>query len=395
MQYRADISVRDQKDKPLKVLFISSGLDAGGAEGMLLRVMEHLDRERLAPVVISLTGIGEIGEKIRELGIQVHDLGISRSGLQIPVLSFFKLRRMIKVINPDVVQTWQYHADLLGGLAARLAGIKTVSWGIRNGELPPEHSKFSTQMVRIICSWLSYQLPKKILFNSREAQAVHANVGYDERKFEVIPNGFDLHDNTPNLETRATVRRELDLSEDTLLVGFFARIDPVKNHEGFLEAAALIHADLPEVHYVMAGRNVDQSNQDILRMIENYKLSKCVHLLGHRNDIEKLMTGIDVHVSASHTEAFPNVIGEAMASGTPSVATDVGDSAWIIGETGKVVSRGNMQALAEGVTDLLMMPLENRQALGRKARARIKEEFEIGEVAGLYQQYFFDLADGH
>ena len=345
------------------------------------------------PEVISLTGIGEIGEKIRELGIQVHDLGMSRSGLQIPVLSFFRLRRMIKVIDPEVVQTWQYHADLLGGLAARLAGIKTVSWGIRNGELPPEHSKFSTQMVRIICSWLSYRLPKKILFNSREAQAVHANVGYDERKFEVIPNGFDLHDNTPNSEIRATVRRELDLSECTLLVGFFARIDPVKNHEGFLEAAALIHADLPEVHYLMAGRNVDESNQDILRMIENYKLSKCVHLLGHRKDIEKLMTGIDVHVSASHTEAFPNVIGEAMASGTPSVATDVGDSAWIIGETGKVVSRGNMQALAEGITGLLMMPAENRQALGRKARARIKEEFEIGKVATLYQQYFFDLAD--
>lgn len=385
--------MRDQKDKPLKVLFISSGLEAGGAEGMLLRVIEHLDRERLAPVVISLTGIGEIGEKIRELGIQVHDLGISRSGLQIPVLSFFKLRRMIKVINPDVVQTWQYHADLLGGLAARLAGIKTVSWGIRNGELPPEHSKFSTQMVRIICSWLSYRLPKKILFNSREAQAVHAKVGYDERKFEVIPNGFDLHDNTPNTETRATVRRELDLPECTLLVGFFARIDPVKNHEGFLEAAALIHADLPEVHFVMAGKNVCESNPELLRMIADYKLSKCVHLLGHREDMEKLMTGIDVHVSASHTEAFPNVIGEAMAGGTPSVATDVGDSAWIIGDTGKVVPRGNMQALAEGVTDLLMMPAENRQALGSKARARIKEEFEIGKVAALYQQYFFHLAD--
>ena len=385
--------MRDQKDKPLKVLFISSGLEAGGAEGMLLRVLEHVDRERLMPEVISLTGIGEIGEKIRELGIQVHDLGMSRSGLQIPVLSFFRLRRMIKLINPDVVQTWQYHADLLGGLAARLAGIKTVGWGIRNGELPPEHSKFSTQVVRRICSWLSYWLPKKILFNSREAQAVHATVGYDERKFEVIPNGFDIYEGRTKTETRATVRRELDLFEDTLLVGFIARIDPVKNHEGFLEAAVLIHAELPEVHYVMAGRNVDESNQDLLRMIEDYKLSKCVHLLGHRKDIEKLMTGIDVHVSASHTEAFPNVIGEAMAGGTPSVATDVGDSAWIIGETGKVVPRGNMQALAEGITDLLMMPAENRQALGRKARARIKEEFEIGEVATLYQQYFFDLAD--
>ena len=127
VQYRANISVSDPKDKPLKVLFISSGLEAGGAEGMLLRVLEHIDRELLIPEVISLTGIGEIGEKIRELGIQVHDLEMSRSRLSIPTLSLFRLRTMIKAINPDVVQTWQYHADLLGGIAARLSGIKNVS----------------------------------------------------------------------------------------------------------------------------------------------------------------------------------------------------------------------------------------------------------------------------
>ena len=384
-----------QKDKPLKVLFISSGLETGGAEGMLLRLLQRFDRELLAPEVISLTGIGEVGEKIRELGIQVHDLGMSRAGLQMPVLSLFRLRRMIKVINPEVVQTWQYHADLLGGLAARLAGKKTVSWGIRNGELPPEHSKFSTQFIRKVCAWLSYWLPKKILFNSRETQAVHAKAGYDERKFEVIPNGFEFQDNTPNTETRATVRRELDLPEDTLLVGFIARIDPVKNHEGFLKAAVTIHAALPEVHFVMAGKNVCESNPKLLRIIEDYKLSKCVHLLGHRKDIQKLMVAIDVHVSASHTEAFPNVIGEAMAGGTPSVATDVGDSAWIIGDTGKGVPRGNMQALAGGIIELLMMTSVDRRALGDKAIARIGEQFEIGKVAALYQQYFSFLADRH
>lgn len=385
--------MKSPDNEPLKVLFISNGLEAGGAEGMLLRLLQRFDRELLAPEVISLTGIGEVGEKIRELGIQVHNLGMSRSGLQIPVLSLFRLRRMIKIINPEVVQTWQYHADLLGGIAARLAGIKTVSWGIRNGELPPEHSKFSTQFIRKVCAWLSYRLPKKILFNSWEAQAVHARAGYDERKFEVIPNGFDLHENTPNTETRATVRRELDLLEDTLLVGFIARIDPVKNHEGFLEAAVSIHAALPEVHFVMAGKNVGESNLKLLRIIEDYKLSKCVHLLGHRKDMQKLMAAIDVHVSASHAEAFPNVIGEAMASGTPSVATDVGDSAWIIGDTGKVVPRGNMKALANCILEVLMMTKENRRALGDKARARIVEQFEIGKVATLYQQYFFHLAD--
>jgi len=387
--------VSGQKDKPLKVLFISNGLEEGGAEGMLLRLLQHFDGGQLAPEVISLTGIGEIGEKIRELGIQVHDLGLSRAGLLIPVLSLFRLRKMIKTINPAVVQTWQYHADLLGGMAARLSGIKTVSWGIRNGELPPEHSKFSTQLVRRICSWLSYWLPKKILFNSREAQTVHVRVGYDERKFEVIPNGFDLRDKLSNTETRATVRRELGLAEDTLLVGFFARIDPVKNHDGFLEAAALIHAALPEAHFVMAGKDVGESNPKLLRLIKDNRLTGRVHLLGHRKDVNKLMAAIDVHASASHTEAFANVIGEAMASGTPTVATDAGDAAWIIGDTGRIVPRGNMQALAGGITELLMMASEDRRVLGNKARARIEEEFEMGKVATLYQKYFFQVAGRH
>ena len=385
----------DQKDKPLKVLFISNGLEAGGAEGMLLRLLENIDRGHLSPEVISLTGIGEIGKKIRELGIQVHDFGLSRTGLLISILSFFRLRRMLKAINPNVVQTWQYHADLLGGIAARLAGIKSVSWGIRNGELPAEHSKFSTRLVRRMCSWLSYWLPKKVLFNSRESQKVHAKAGYDERKFEVIPNGFDLRDNVPNTETRATMRRELGLAEDTLLVGFFARIDPVKNHDGFLKSAALIHADLPDTHFVMAGKDVGESNPKLLSLIKDNGLAGCVHLLGHRKDVKKLMAAIDVHASASHTEAFANVIGEAMASGAPTVATDVGDAAWIIGDTGRIVSRGNMRELAGGITELLMMSREARRALGDKARARIQEEFEIRKVASLYQKYFFHLSGRH
>jgi glycosyltransferase involved in cell wall biosynthesis len=145
----------------------------------------------------------------------------------------------------------------------------------------------------------------------------------------------------------------------------------------------------------MGGKDVGESNSQLLRVIKDNGLSSCVHLLGHRKDVQQLMRAIDVHASASHTEAFANVIGEAMVSGTPSVATDVGDSAWIIGDTGKVVPRGDMKALAEGITELLMMSAESRLALGSKARARIEEGFEIRKIALLYQKYFFGLGGGH
>lgn len=380
------------KDKPLKVLLISSGLEAGGAEGMLLRMLEHVDRDMFIPEVISLTGIGEIGEKIRELGIQVHDLGISRAGIQMPVLSLFRLRKMIKTIGPDVVQTWQYHADLIGGLAARLAGVKAVSWGVRNGDLPFRQSKASTIIVRKICASLSYIVPQKILFNSRASTTIHANEGYDERKFEVIPNGYEL----PNKRGRACAKdivcRELKISSKSLLVGFFARLDPVKNHEGFLHAAKIVSESLPNVHFIMSGGGVDSSNIRLSTIIIKKGLGQRVHLLGHRDDMETIYSAIDLHVSASYAEAFPNVIAEAMSYGVPSVSTDAGDSAYIVGNSGKIVPIGHLESLAKGVHEFLSMVPDRRDKYGAQAHNRIKKHFDISHIAKQYQNYFTMLA---
>ena len=376
---------------PVKVLFVSSGLGCGGAETMLFSLLQHMDRRRIIPEVISLTGLGDIGQKIRDLGIPVETSNFTRKTDRFQWSSFMRLCRKINSCRPDVVQTWQYHADLVAGAAARFSGIKAISWGVRNGDLLPGHTKRSTRIVRGISSALSHCVPKAILFNSESSRKVHIRAGYDARRTKVIPNGFDIGKYAPNPSIRRALRHELMLDEHTPLVGFVCRNDPVKNHEGFLRAASMINAGIPGVHYVLVGPGIDHDNRRLSQIIGMMGMGERVHMLGYREDISILMAAFDVLVSASHSEAFPNVLGEAMSCGVICVATNAGDSDQIIGDTGRVVPLRDMESLAEGVLAVLAMSKAERTALGMKARARIERKFEIGKIAVEYENYFISL----
>ena len=292
-------------------------------------------------------------------------------------------------IKPDLVQTWMYHADLLGGLAARLAGCRFVVWGLRNSNLDVKLTKRSTLMVVKVCAALSSWLPAKILSCSRRAGEVHAAAGYRAEKIQVIPNGFDLERFQPNEAARLAVRLELRLTPETLLVGLMARFDPQKNHSGFIAAAAIICREIEGTRFVLAGGKVENSNSALQEAIHANGLDESMHLLGRRDDMPRLMAALDVLASSSSFgEAFPNVLGEAMACGVPCVVTDVGDSAEIVGESGRVVQSGDMPNMAAHIIDLLRLPPSTRSALGRKARTRVESYYEIGRVARLYELFY-------
>ena len=210
----------------MKLAMVITGLSTGGAEMMLLKVLERLDRRRFSPHVISLTTKGEIGARIEALGVPVECLGM-RSGHFSP-MKFLRLVCRLRKLHPDAAHTWMYHADLLGGLAARLAGVRAVGWAIRNSNLSPVHNKRSTLWVMKTCAVLSRRIPRRILCCSKIGKDVHVSAGYDEEKMVVIPNGFDLARFHPDADARVSVRAELGLSEDTPLVGLIARLDPQK-----------------------------------------------------------------------------------------------------------------------------------------------------------------------
>lgn len=373
----------------IRIVFVITGLSTGGAEAMLLKLLEQLDRKRFTPHVISLTTLGEVGPRISALGIGVEALGMSTS--RPDVLSFLRLVRRLRALRPDVVQTWMYHADLIGGLAARCAGVSALAWAIRNTNLSAGLVKRPTLLVVKALARLSRRVPAKILSCSVKAGAAHVAAGYAPDKIEVIPNGFDLARFAPDAGARRSVREEFGLSMDTPLVGMVARFDPQKNHLGFCDAAAAIVRTRPDVHFLLTGAGVDTHNTRLVAALEARGLAAKFRLLGRRDDIPRLMASLDVLASPSHGEAFPNVLGEAMACGVSCVVTDVGDSAQIVGDYGRVVCAGDMAGMAREIVDVLSLMTHSRHELGLLARRRVAELYEIGQVTRLYEKFFEQL----
>jgi glycosyltransferase involved in cell wall biosynthesis len=375
-----------------RIVFIITGLSTGGAEIMLLKLLEHMDRNYFSPSVISLTSKGEIGDQIERLGITVLELGMSNSKLNL--WEFLLLLKSIRSLKPQLVHTCMYHADLLGGLAAKISGVKHIVWNIRQSNLSPELNSKPTLRVMKICARLSNWLPDKIFCNSSAAQLSHELAGYQHKKMMVIPNGFDLKKFSPIISGYATVRDEFLLSANTKIVGLVARFDPQKNHLGFLKAAGVIHKSRPDIHFLLIGSGVDSNNDLLVRSMADHKVENVVHLLGRRDDIPYLMSAFDLLVSSSNGESFPNVLGEAMASGVPCVATDVGECAEIIGNSGRVVMAGDMENLAKSVLELLKLPKTELNKLGRVARARVEECYEISSVTNRFETFYKQIIRG-
>ena len=306
-------------------------------------------------------------------------------------LIFFRLVKILRTFKPSIVHTWMYHADLIGGLASRFAGIKALGWSIRQSNLAPGLNSRMILLIARLCALLSRRIPRKILTFSESARRTHVGLGYTPKKMIVIPNGFDLTCFCPDPEAYAAVRAELGVALDTPLVGVIARYDPQKNLAGFVKAAELVMKSRSDVHFLLAGKGVDASNDVLQSAIRDRGLLGNVHLLGSRDDVPRLMASLDVLASSSHGEAFPNVLGEAMACGVPCVVTDAGDSADIVGESGRVVPVGDMKKLAEGVLNMLNLSISERRVLRERARQRVHDHYEIGRVVRRYETFYLSL----
>jgi glycosyltransferase involved in cell wall biosynthesis len=377
---------RGPRKAPKKLVIVITGLNTGGAEMMLLKILERIDRQRFSIQVISLTNSGGVGPRIEALGIPVDALGMT-PGVPNP-FAVLRLAWRLRKFRPDMVHTMMYHANLLGGVAAMLAGVRAISWGIHHCDLSRQGNKRATLAVVAICATLSRWVPNVILNCSEVSRRVHIEHGYSAERMVVVPNGFDVSRFRPDAIARVAVRRELGLAVNTPLVGLIGRFDPQKNHAGFFDAVGMLHRRLPNVRFVLAGNGIGTENNELMGMIEAAGVISVTHLLGLRSDIPRLMAALDVLASSSIGEAFPNVLGEAMASGVPCAVTDVGDSAYIVGDTGRVVASRDMAGLAAALESLLILAPVEWEALGLQARARVVENFEIGSVVRLYEKFY-------
>lgn len=374
----------------MKIDFVISGLGIGGAEMMLLKLLSRMDRRDFEPAVFSLTDTIPLAERIGDLGIPVITLGMAR-GVPDP-RGVLRLAARLRQRKTDLVQTWMYHADLIGGVAAKLAGMLPVVWNIRHSRLEPDASKKTTVWTARACSLLSRYLPEKIVCCAESAMQTHAGMGYDPARMVVIPNGFDLAKFMPDPAARQGVRDELGLPADSFLVGLFGRYHPQKDHRNFIQAAAILNATGAGVFYVLCGEGITWVNPELSSAIRDSGTEASFRLLGRRSDMPRLNAAMDIACSSSSSgEAFSNTVGEAMACETVCTVTDVGDSASIVGPAGKVVPPRDPHALAAAWSALLEMGGHQRQELGRMARQRVVRHFSLERIVPQYQDLYREL----
>jgi glycosyltransferase involved in cell wall biosynthesis len=370
----------------MKVVHVIAGLSVGGAELMLAKLLSVSQRAERRDEVISLTDIGPVGERIRQNSVPVRALGMRRG--RAGLFGLIRLVRWIRRAQPDLVQTWMYHADLLGGVAATLAGRIPVVWGIRNGVLEPRGNKRTTIWTAKASARLSHWVPQRIVCCSESARRFHESMGYQADKMSVIPNGFDVSTFKPDPEARARVRQDLRVPQDAVLIGLVARWDPQKDHENFVLAAGLLASRQPKVHFLLCGDGITPDNQQLAGWIAAGGITDRCHLLGRRMDVHRVNAALDIATSSSYAEAFPNVLGEAMACGVPCVATEVGDSASIVADSGRLVSPRDPRALMVAWEEMIQIGPEGRVRLGRLARQWVKENFDLPAVAARYSRLY-------
>lgn len=379
----------------MKLLFIITGLSTGGAEMMLYKLLDRINREQFDPFVISLTYEGEsqISQRISDLDIPIYLLNINSK--QEILQAIWRLINLVRKIQPDIIQGWMYHANLAAQFASLLTfqSVPTV-WNIRHSVYSLKYEKSTTAtIIKLLAKMSSF--PKNIIYVSHISAKQHEKLGYQDSKSVVIPNGFDTEVFTPSINARNGLRRELGLTENAIVIGLIARYHPMKDHDNFLSAATLLLKKFPDIHFVLVGTGVQKENSGIVSLLSDFKLTHDphFHFLGERQDISKITAGFDIaSLVSAWGEGFPNVVGEAMSCGVPCVVTDVGDSAWIVGETGKVVPPKDPEKLAQVWQEMIELGQEKRSQLGTLARQRIIENFSLDAIVEQYEELYFHYA---
>ena len=391
--------MRDTSDMNGCVLHVITGLDRGGAERTLLRILEAESGSGQDPrhVVVSLSAQGAFADAFRTTGARIHELGM-RAGVPAPA-GWWRLVRIMRRERPDLVLAWLYHAQLLATLAWPLARRPRLIWNLRGTPHDPAgRSRRNRLVVGLLAR--SSRLPWAVAANSHRGQQAHAELGFHPRRWLHLPNGIDTDRWRPQCEDRAAVREAWGVDEATRILVMVARAAPQKDHATLLAALTRLATDNEPAdraagrhpwHALLVGRDTDELA--LPAMLEDR-----VTALGDRSDVAWLLRGSDVAVlSSAYGEGLPNAVAEAMATGLPPVVTDVGDAGVLVGDTGTVVAPRDPAALAVALDGALRLPAADLAAQGRAARSRIETRYSLAASLAAYRALWADGpgADGH
>lgn len=373
----------------IKLAHITSDLSVGGAQRVLYNLLSRMDQERFQCWVISLKDIGPIGERISELGIPAKTMEMKPFWRK--PWKLVKLIMLLRQIQPDLIQTWMYHGDFVGGLSAKFLGNSQVIWGIHHSDFNATGGKAMTLRLGRINGYLSTWMPQKIVYCSEEVCAVHTGAGYCAEKSVVIHNGIDLEEFSPSKSARVLVRKEFGISEDKELIGLFARFHPLKGHQVFFKAAGLLHQLRPDVNFILCGDGIDYKNTQLMRYIHEAGVRSVTHLLGGRSDMNRITAALDIATCSSYCESFSLTLGEAMACCIPCVTTNIPGPVSLLGNVGWIFPVDDYRALASAWIEILNLSPAERTIRGEAGRNWIVNHFSMEETVRKYQDLYEEL----
>lgn len=365
----------------IRIVHVINGLERGGAEATLFRLIsEDKSQEHF---VICLTSLGPIGRTLIDEGKSVVAIGMTRS----PLVFFRGFRKIVSILRqekPSVVQTWLYKADLIGSLAALIAGNIKLAWNVRSSPPIMPYTSVETFVAFSFLAIMSWWVPDKIVACGDSVVKSHVRRGYRSDKFEVIPNGLKENDWVPNEQPRLELGNQLGISKEALVYGQLANYSKIKRHNMLIEAFSAVIAANSNAHLVLAGKNVDSQNQALRMQIEQLGLEGHVHLLGYQAEPRWVLQAIDVLVSPSAQEGFPNVILESMFLGKMVIVSNAGESANIVGSDGLVFQPDSAAGLANFLILVANLNSEQRETRGLRLRKRAHDNYSEMKMRNSY-----------
>jgi glycosyltransferase involved in cell wall biosynthesis len=368
------------------VLHIINDLDQGGAEAMLYNLLRSSDR--FHHIVISLKPGGYYKKILSHAGIQVISLNVFH-----PLFIFGALAHLIRLmfsLRPVLIQSWMYIANTVAWLVSILVRGRTVlAWNIRHSLTDLGRENFLTRLTIRLNRFLSPNL-SAIIYNSSVSAAQHERYGFKKAASLIIHNGFDIDIFKFNPVARMKRRQELTVSDDICLIGVIGRFHPLKDHTNFLNAVAILDHEIPQRGWrcVLIGRGMNAHNSALAELIRHNSIEQRIILVDETHDIPEYLNALDVLCSPSCSESFPSVVAEAMAAGLRCVATDVGETAGIMGDTGVLVPPKNARALADGLGQAIgEFAKQGLQRLS-VARDRIENKYSLSHIARTYEEVY-------
>ena len=363
-----------------KIIFICPDINSGGAENIIFNLAKAISKNDI--LLISLTDIGYYGSILRKEGYKIYSLNMKKN-----IFVFFKIFYLLILIirfKPRIIQTWLYHANLVGGIAAKLLGVKKIYWTVHHDF---EYRNLYMMLEMRILVLLSYLIPDKIIYGSNPVKNNHVSNGYFREKSIVINNGVSTSKFRPVPELRDSIRKDLNITKKCLLLGNIARYIPLKDHETLLKSLKILKSKGLNFKCLLIGQGLSNENREFKIRIKKYGLEDKVILYGKTYEINNILNAFDINILTSKKECSPISLIESMSTGIPCISTNVGDAIELIGDSGWVVNTSDYKSIAKLIMDINL----DKNILKIKsniARKRVEKNYPIEKMINKYKKLY-------